>query len=357
MRGPGLRHVTIEDCRVEQFDDNVLLDGGSDVSLRRCVLLDVRSGGAGGTPAHGVAAYGCGGTIRIESCVFDQNVLTGGPSHHHVFAPHGSEHIVVTGCVIARGPGTALLLDAAQNAVTGNIFIGNRLHVAVGGSEATVSGNLILGGRDRQHADESAHHAGSPPHAIWATTSENLRIERNVIAHRSRARGPAIALARARGAGEASPAPQTRAAHIIDNVLYACGGGIEIGRDARWRVVKLLRNDIQRVPAARVVISMRDGESKLSIDGNRYGMFDPTAMRFRLGDERLTPADWAARTGDTSLVLRREGTAHAARLPRRFIADARAQSGIGWRALLAPAAIIERFLRAFELSSKSEIRP
>jgi hypothetical protein len=351
----GVRRVKIEDCRVEQFDDDVVLDGTTDVSLRRCVLLDVAS--SCGAPAHQLAIYGCGGTVRIVSCVFDQNTATTGASHHHVFAPHGNHRVAVTECVVARSQGTALLLDATRNVVSGNILIGNRLHIAVGGSGATVRGNLVLGGRDRSAAEEPARRTGAPPHAIWAT-ADDLNIERNVIAHRRRARAAAIVLARARREPETfRPTGRIR---VADNVLYGCGGGIEICGEAAWRGVELLRNDLQRLAAGQRVFSVKDSSTSLVARDNRYGMLDPAddaAIRFRVGSERLSFREWARRTGDTSVVLRTGGAAHAARLPRRFIADARAQSGASWWTHLSPAAVVPRFFLAFDLPRPTETLP
>jgi hypothetical protein len=356
--GPGASRVTIEDCRVEQFDDDVQLESAGDVRLRRCVLLDVTS--PAGRPTHHVAVYGCGGTIRIESCVFDQNARAAGASHHHVFAPHGSHAVSVTDCVVARSPGTALFLDAARNVVANNVLVGNRLHIAVGGAESRVSDNLVLGGRDRAIAatEESARRIGAPPPAaIWGT-SDALTLERNLIAHRPRARGPAVVLTRARGTGPALV--RRRAARLAGNVVYGAGGGIEICRGAPWQTLELLHNDLQRIPAGQAVIAARDPLLKLILGGNRYGMLDPAddaSIRFRLGGERLTFVQFAARTGDASIIHRTDGTAHAARLPRRYVADARAQSGAAWRAHLSPSALIRCFARAFDLSRQPEALP
>lgn len=350
VRGLGVRRVMIEDCRVEQFDDDVLLDGVRDVTLRRCVLLDVES--AAGAPAHQIAVYGCRGSVRIDACVFDQNTAAVGASHHHVFAPHGNHHVAVTGCVVARSPGTALLVDATRNVVAGNTLVGNRLHVAVGGSVGTVTGNLILGGRDRPASEEPLRRTGAPPHAIWAT-AENLRIERNVVAHRRRAKTAAIVLAGKRR--EEQPERRAGRARIVENVVFRCGGGIEIGGGAPRRSVELLRNDLQRLAAGQPAVSVKDALINLVAQNNRYAtLAGDAAVCFPLGNEQLTFAEWTRRMGDTSVVLRTDATTRAPRLPRRFVADARAQSGDAWRAHLAPAHLIRRFFRAFDLPRQPE---
>jgi hypothetical protein len=351
VRGPGVSRVTLDDCRVEQFDDNLLLDAARDVVVRRCLQLDaVASRGCG--PAHGLAAYACGG-VRVESCVFDQNVADEsrgssrrGGSHHHVFAPHGNDDIAVVDSVVSRSPGTALLVAAEENVVTGNVIPGNRLHVAAGGARATLAGNLILGGRDAGRGDEPGR--ASPAHAIWATSAE-LCVERNVIAHRRGARDAAVVLA-PRGPGVPSPAGGRRA-RLAGNVLYACGGGIEIAGGGAWRAVKLIDNALQRLAPGQAPVSLRDACIRLAAAGNRYDVAGDAAaaVRFRLAGERLAFDEWAARTGDLSAVVTVRFPAQVVRLAKRFVADARAQSGDAWREHLSAGSVAARFFRAFDV--------
>ena len=116
--------------------------------------------------------------------------------------------------------------------------------------------------------------------------------------------------------------------------------------------MELIDNDLQRIAAGRSAITIQAaGASPLvALRGNRYDVAEPGTLRFRLAGERLTFDAWAGRTGDASAVVRLRYSGNTARLPPRFIADARAQAGRTWREDFSAEAIVAGYFRAFHIS-------
>ncbi len=239
VRGPA-RRVTFEDCRVESFDDNLLVDAARDVTVRRCVIVDACASPA--RPTRGLVARDCHGLL-VDKCVFDQN---GGGSpadlhrHHHLLVAGGGRDVAVRGCLFARSGGTGVSL-ACGGAVVGNVFLGNTTHAVLGGAGGRFAGNAVVGGRETP--------LGDAPGARPDRRGPRADVVGNVFAQRRRGLGRPSSW-HAAGATTAAPG----GTRVADNVLFGCGG---VGVSGAWRSVELVGNEVQDVETGQPLVSLR----------------------------------------------------------------------------------------------------
>lgn len=187
----------IEDCLIEKFQTNLVLQGASEspapsgrltnMAIRRCVIADAFT--TGDSNSEGIFASGTDGLL-LEENLFDHNgwrddVPGSDPTwfRHNIYIQNLNTGVVVRGNIVAR-------TDGAQ-ARSGGVFEDNLvLHNAIGiilggggfpeiepdGVDVTARRNVVLDGGDLQ--------AGSP--RGWGIHLSNVRhgtVDSNVIAH------------------------------------------------------------------------------------------------------------------------------------------------------------------------------
>jgi hypothetical protein len=152
--------LLIEDCVVDQFADNILLQGyygdQRNVQIRRSVITDSWSPRYKSQGLYSADVDG----LLLEDNVFDHNgwnekVANGGAStmSHNAYIAAESDRVVVRGNVFADAASHGLQARAGGD-ITGNLFLRNPIHLSFGlvngstikpgGVTGTVAGNVML---------------------------------------------------------------------------------------------------------------------------------------------------------------------------------------------------------------------
>jgi hypothetical protein len=127
--GPG-GDVLIEDCVIEKYKDNIIIQGGpSGIKIRRNIIIDAWGKGS---HAQGIFAKDVNGLL-IEENIFDHNGyhdLVDGADRtifsHNMYLTHGNEDVTVRGNVSSRAAAHGLQLRSG-GLCEDNLFIRNGL--------------------------------------------------------------------------------------------------------------------------------------------------------------------------------------------------------------------------------------
>lgn len=345
-RGP-VRGLLLDDCRIEGFATNVLVDRAADVTLRRCVIADAGAndavtrtrcgGGDERLSGQGLLAVACDGLL-VEQCVFDHNghgTLPPGSAarfhRHNLFAAEATRCVVVRGCVIARAASHGVQLRGGGR-VEDCLLIDNAVGCALGGAAGVFARNVVLGGRDISPS--------LPRGRGLSVGCGDAVVADNVFAHKRQTHGYAVGLERRPW----TPAGAA-AALIRGNVVFDFqGNGLEVLSD--WGGVEFAGNDLQAVPPGRKLVTLETTVRGFRAAGNRYHADEGDPGRwFRLGGANLSFDGWRQATGDGSLVEQVDYPEHCRALPDRYLADARTRRVGSWEPALS-AESMGAFFRA-----------
>jgi hypothetical protein len=196
--------VLIEDCMVEKYETNLVLQGASEfpaasgrltnIAIRRCVIIDAYN--TGESNSEGIFASGTDGLL-LEENVFDHNgwrddVVGSGPTwfRHNVYIQNLNTEVVVRGNIVSRTDG---LNSRSGGLIEDNLVLHNAIGIILGGGgfpaieadgvDVTARRNVVLDGGDLQ--------AGSA--RGWGIHLSNIRhgtVDSNVVAHNSSGHAP-----------------------------------------------------------------------------------------------------------------------------------------------------------------------
>jgi hypothetical protein len=344
--GNGIRivrpahRITIEDCRFECFNGNLVLTGDErkgrlqDVVIRRCQVLDSYST-AGAHSGQGLYADKVDG-LTIDGCVFDHNgwnekVPGAIPNifRHNIYISHDTSGVRVRGNVIAHGASHGMQMRAG-GVCEGNLFIGNAIHAFMGGEEATFRGNVIVGGRDIDAKTPRGY-------GVTVAAGRSL-VADNLLLHKPDSTGAAIAIE----VGKWSPATGVHV-EIKDNIVYDWNGnGLEIAGEAKS--VSFHDNDLQQiVGSGRKVVAAKKSVELFTLANNRYHAADGRPDKwFNLPEGLVPAAEWGQRTRDTSRLEQARYPDAGRTIPQDFLAGARDEKD-GYTAAAAIASLREAF--------------
>ena len=334
-----VHRLTIEDCRIEFFDGNLILTGDArkgrlqDVAVRRCVVLDAYCTG-GAHSGQGLYADKVDG-LTIEECVFDHNgwnekVPRALPNifRHNIYISNDTTGVRVRHNVIANGASHGIQMRSG-GLCEGNLFVDNAIHAFLGGEEATFRGNVLVGGRDIDP---------KTPRGFGVTVAAGRGlVEGNLLAHKPTTSGAAIVVE----SGKWSPASGV-SAEIRDNVVYNwSGNGLEVTVEAKS--VSFHNNDLQRIGKGRKLVNIKKPLGAATLSNNRYHGDDPRQEKwFSLPEGYVAPAAWGQKTRDASRLERARYRDAERTLPKEFVAGARDEKD-GHTAAAAIAPLREAF--------------
>jgi hypothetical protein len=195
----SVRDFLLEDCCIQAFDTNIVIQGTPDesgrhrdIAIRRNVIVDAYS--TTKSNAEGIYVSGTDGLL-IEENVIDHNgwrddVPGSTPNwfRHNVYIQNGCTGVVFRGNIVA---GTDGLQQRPGGLCENNLFLRNALALQFGsgttpepnGVTGTVRQNVVLDGRDID--------AGNP--RGWGLITGNVvdgRFEHNIVAHNATGTAP-----------------------------------------------------------------------------------------------------------------------------------------------------------------------
>ena len=343
-----VHRLTVQDCRFELFNGNLVLTGDKsrrlvEVTVRRCIVLDAYST-AGATSGQGLYADKVDG-LTVEDCVFDHNgwneKVHGAPANlfrHNIYISHDTSDVRVTGNVIANGASHGLQMRSG-GLCEGNLFIDNAIHAVLAGEEATFRGNVLLGGRDID---------ASNPRGFGVTIAAGKGlVEDNLLLHKPVTTGGAITVEH----GKWSPETGVHA-EIKNNVIYAwSGNALEVVDPVKS--VSFTDNDVQKIARGRRIVTIKKPVEQVTFSGNRYHSEDPKRDKwFNTPTGYVPPEQWGKLMRDTSRLEQARYRDAERGLPKDFLSDVRAEKpGVN------VATAIEQLREAFGKKSKAEKKP
>ena len=374
-------HLLIEDCVVQAYGDNVLLQDyhgpASNVTVRRSAIVDAYS--TSGGHSQGLYAYGVNG-LTLEGNLFDHNgwseVVPGAPAtiyNHNVYLSSNNTNVVVRDNVIANASSHGLQARSGGR-VENNVFLDNPIgltfgvvkgaSVTAGGVSGVVNGNVFLGTRD-------INGEGRGKGLEVGNTKPNIPtvVSNNIFAHANEAYGSDYAMLLSY-AGDTSTNGELAAGlndlTVQGNIVYRWTKGLKFdpqfvpGGAGRFGLnrVTVRGNDFQQVVDGRVVYHespLDPAQEKWS--GNRYDLDPAAASHIRLGDKWMSLDRWRA-TQESTAAAAAAPYAEAARsadsyaalatgVPSRaaLLAEMRANTAPAWRPQFTAGGIID-YVRA-----------
>ena len=318
-----IHRLTIEDCRIEFFNGNLILTGDDrkgrlqDVTVRRCVILDAYATG-GAHSGQGLYASKVDG-LTIEDCLFDHNgwnekIPDALPNiyRHNIYISNDSSGVRVRNNVISNGASHGIQMRSG-GVCEGNLFVDNAIHAFLAGEEAVFRGNVVVGGRDID--------AKTPRGFGVNVAAGRGTIEDNLLVHKPSTTGAAFVVE----VGKWSPASGVNA-EIRNNVVYHwSGNGLEVTAEAKS--LSFHDNDLQRIAGkGRKVVSIKKPVGEVTLANNRYHAEDPRKDKwFSLPEGLVAPTEWGQKTRDTSRLEQARYRDADRTLPADFVADARAE--------------------------------
>ena len=178
----------IENCSIDGYAEDITLDadgsGMSNVTIRRCEILDAYCASASVGNGHAQGIYLAGGTknTTIEQNVIDhngwkENVSGAGPTefNHDIYVNTGVTGTIIRGNTISRPSLCGITMRSAAT-ISDNLFLRCPVGIKAGGGACTISGNVILDGTDLGTT-------GGGATGIEVTSSSGVSISNNIIAH------------------------------------------------------------------------------------------------------------------------------------------------------------------------------
>jgi hypothetical protein len=303
--------LLIEDCCVEAFDTNIVLQGSpegvgrhANLALRRNVIVDAYTTGTGNTA--GLFASSTDGLL-VEENVIDHNgwrddVPGSVPTwfRRNVYIQNGNTGVVFRKNIVA---GTDGLQMRPGGVVEDNLFLHNAIAIMFGGGtnpepqgvSGVVRRNVILDGRDLQPG--SARGWG-----LWLLNITSATIDSNVIAHNVSGHAPyPITFDSANGwMGNFRGVEHTG---LWNNVVHAWNGYSRfVGSAAQTIDVELIGDRFQNEITLDPLLQ-HDQAGSTSGVASAINAFDalaaPGAWMFR-GGLPLSLAQWKGLVGDST---------------------------------------------------------
>jgi len=299
----------IEDCLIEGFQTNVLVQGyygsHSHFHLRRSVIVDAFSTGNEAS-SHGLYLSNVNGAL-IEGNVFDHNgwddsVPNAVPTiyRHNIYVqggPGGCSDVVVRGNILSRAASHGLQLRPG-GIVFENLFLQNSIALLLGGgNEPTPGGvdviavrNVVLDGKDI----DLAHARG------WGI--ETCNIASGVVSDNIIAQGGAGALpipldlhGNADGIGIFNTT-------VAKNIVWNWGGSVLLQGDAtQLGGIDFRANDVSNSITAQPLLrqSLASSVSALVSESNRFhsGVAPPGSW-FAVWNSLYSLGEWQSMVGD-----------------------------------------------------------
>jgi hypothetical protein len=333
-----VHRLTIQDCRFEFFNGNLVLTGDKtrrlmEIAIKRCIVVDAYSSG-GATSGQGLYADKVDG-LTIEDCVFDHNGwnekvpgATANLFRHNIYISHDTSDVRVTGNVIANGASHGLQMRAG-GLCEGNLFVDNAIHAVLAGEDATFRGNVIVGGRDID---------ASNPRGFGVTIAAGKGlVDDNLLVHKPTTSGGAITVEH----GKWSPETGVHV-EIRDNIIYDwSGNALEVVDPVKS--VRFVDNDVQRIAKGRRIVTIKKPVEQATFSGNRYHSEEPKRDKwFNTPTGYVPPEQWGTLMRDTSRLEQARYRDAARMLPKDFLAGAREERE-GYTAAAAIAQLREAF--------------
>lgn len=358
----GTTDVLVEDCKIERYHTNVLVQGyfgrHADFRLRRCVIVDAFN--AGSAPSgHGLYVSNSDG-ILLEENVFDHNgwnesVPGAKPTifRHNVYVQSGSgacTNVVARGNVFANAASHGLQMRTGGVAQD-NLFADNSIALMMGGGNEPDPGgvaavalrNVVLGGKDIDADNRRG----------WGIELANIAagsVCQNIVAHRGAGRFPLpIDLhGNDKGIGVFDCA-------LADNVVWDWGGPVLIqGDESRLGRIRFERNLFgdPTSDAPLLTFPPRAEGAVFSARNRFHSAKAPSSKWFAIGGATRGLDEWRKLTLDEGS----QAGAPSLRAPERTLGDyaksiglatsasafleaAREQSRATWRPELTAAAV------------------
>lgn len=197
----GCRSLLLDDCVFQAYATGMVIedfygDGVSNVTLRRCQVLDSYSTGG---HAQGILAVGING-LTIEECLFDNNgfnnqIAGAEPTifNHNIYVTNSCSNVVVRKNIILRAASHGIQLRPG-GVLEDNLFVLNPISVLLGGGTfpnpggiiATATRNVLLEGNDIG--------TGLRGWGFELTNIQNVTLQDNIIANMASAGGNSFAI-------------------------------------------------------------------------------------------------------------------------------------------------------------------
>jgi hypothetical protein len=356
------RHFLIEDCLIEGFSTNVVVQGFfgpiEDFRIRRSVVVDAYDTG---TLSQGMYCENVDG-ILIEECLFDHNGWRPGiaaPSifNHNVYLHAGTRNLVATGNIFARASSHGLQARAGGT-VENNLFLRCPVSLSycyvLGGSEPTaggiagrVHGNVMTEGNDILDKPRGiGMQVGNIDPARGAEITNNFFL-RNASAQPY---GAAIELQAGNGLG-------VHKTLIQDNVCYGYNAGLTAeGETDKYSLTQVRHNCFMPLDTYSFVVHHRfelQG-SRISYLDNIYNSPRVANSWFRANLILYSIDGWKILSQDMTGVVNDGGFPDPSRSVQSYSAlqgfpatvagyltEARKQSRQSWRPACATEAVVD----------------
>jgi Right handed beta helix region len=367
----GSKGFLVEDCLIEGFHTNVLVQGyygrHSGFRLRRSVLVDSYT--TSKEPASHGLYLSNSDDVLIEENLFDHNgwnehVEGATPSlyRHNIYVQSGSG--ACTGVVARRN----ILADASSHGLQlrpggvafENLFLRNSIALMLGGGNEPDEGgvvvsavrNVILDGKDIDDSNPRG----------WGIEVFNVRsgtVSENVIAHNTRGGRPVPLDLH----GDAKGIGVFRTT-VADNVIWDWGGSVLLQGDrSQLGEVVLRGNDVSNSATKEPLLWMvtrRDGNG-LELRENRFHSASaPSGSWFQVGEGTESFGQWEKRVGAMDFkpwtpaypepqrtIATYDASVWGAGTHESFVKSARGQSRANWREEYTARAAIEYFRQGF----------
>jgi hypothetical protein len=363
----------IEDCRVDNFDDNISIQaytgvGGSaetgkhaNIALRRNVIVDAGDLTAGDSFGQGVYLENIDGGLIEENVVdfngWNDTTVPGNVHAHNVYTQNGCLGLVFRGNTVANTDGVQL---RSGGVCTDNLFLRTCIAITFGigdqpdrdpsGVTGTVARNVALDGRDYNATDVRG----------WALSIGNVAsatVEDNIWSNNVSGTGPRTIDTRLPDGGG------TRGVHNTTfqrNIYYNWSPLVFETSAAETVNVQFLYEDVQNLSDSNFLIEhWLNNTSGVFAANCRFYSADLPSLWFDVaGIGSRTLAQWKALVGDTTSTATQASYVDPNRTIATymtsiggtasldaFMAEARLQSRQNWRPQYTAAAVIA-YIRA-----------
>jgi hypothetical protein len=365
----SVHDLLLEDCHVQAFDTNIVIQATPDlggrhthISIRRSVIVDAYTTGTDN--AEGVYVSGTDGLL-VEENVIDHNgwrddVPGSTPNwfRHNVYLQNGCTGVVFRGNIVGSTDGVQV---RPGGLVEDNLLVQNAIALEFGGGTnpdlqgvtGTVRRNVILDGRNLQPGSQRGW-------GLWLSNITQSTIESNVIAHNVHGQAPfPLTFDRANGwSGNTRGVENTV---FWNNIVYAWNGGSRFtGSLAQTVNVQLIHNRIQNEITLDPLI-VHDQASSTGGVFSAINLFDalaaPNVWMQRAGAPLSLP-QWMALVSDGSSLAQQVAFPDPSRTIGTyqlmlggtptilaFMLEARQQSRSSWRTQYTAGAVND-YIRA-----------
>ncbi len=352
-------HILIEDCFIERFKDNIVVEPVTpgnrvrDVKIRRCIIVDSYHTG----PGHSQGVYlGSCDEWLLEECVLDHNAANKQTIFcHNVYVHQSCGPGVFRGNISSRACSHGVQ-QRPGGVCENNLMLRNPMSILVGRSQDypttanVVRYNVVQDGHD---INPNELRAG----AIDISDVPQALVELNIVTNQRS------------GTGNAFGISMTRALNVTvrDNVVYRWTiPGTGVGKALVWSdssggVCPVRRNRFQQVDGG-MTVAHEFGcaySPNFAYSGNQYFSLNPLNGYLWFGDVQgfLTNEQWLELTHETGASFNPVSFPDASRTIEKyskllgsggslesFLTEARRQSRTFWRPEYS-APVVNRWFR------------